>query len=145
MRIIYFLFFYFIFVKLLISWQFPERIFSFYFLFGFFLSLFSERVQRHPRVDESESMFSMWMAAEIDPCASTFRDRAIRGLNSARLTLVKRERTYVLFCVSPIVRIKKEKRRFAAVCKGLSELTIHSCIMIESFKQLVSEKSTYAT
>lgn len=32
------------------------------------LSLFSERVQRHPR-DECESMFSKWMVAEIDPRA----------------------------------------------------------------------------
>lgn len=84
------------------------------------------------------------MAAEIDPRASTFRDRAIRGLNSTRLTLVKRERACVSSRVSLIVRIKKEKRGFAAVRKqGLSELTmLRSCVMIESFGQLVSEKST---
>lgn len=82
------------------------------------------------------------MAAEIDPRASTFRDRAIRGLNSARLTLVKRERACVSSRVSPIVRMKREKRRFVAVRKrGLSELTtLHSRVMIESFGQLVSEK-----
>ena len=40
------------------------------------------------------------MAAEIDPWASTFRDRTIRGLNSARLTLVKREQACVVSYVT---------------------------------------------
>lgn len=138
MRIVYFYFHYFI-LFLQNFWAvsrqtISQHIFSFYFLFDFFLSLFSERVQRHLLVDESESMFSMWMAAEIDPWASTFRDRAICGLNSARLTLVKRERACISSRVSLIVRIKKEKQRFAAMRKqGLSETMLRSCVMIELF------------
>lgn len=84
------------------------------------------------------------MAAEIDPWASTFRDRAICGLNSARLTLVKRERACVSSRVSLIVRAKKEKQRFATMRKlGLSELTmLRSCVMIESFGALISKRAT---
>lgn len=90
--------------------------------FWFFLSLCSGRVQRHPRVDESESMFSMWMAAEIDPRGEHVSRSHDSRAKSCALTLVERERACVSSRVSPIARISREKRGFTTVRKrGLSD------------------------
>lgn len=114
-----------LFVQFLISRHLISRTFSFL-LFSVSSFLYLANEFKDIRGSTSESMFSMWMAAEIDPRASTFWSRDSQA-KSYTLTLVEREQTCAscFVCVTNRAYQEREKRGFAVVYKqSLSDVAL---------------------